>query len=57
MQVLPACTAVEIARLGTEYALADRPEAAELLDVDVHQLTRPGALIPLHRLARRQPQP
>jgi hypothetical protein len=56
VQVLPAGTAVAGKPIAVD-ALTDRPEAAELLDVDVHQLTGPRALIPLHRLPRRQPQP
>jgi hypothetical protein len=37
-------------------ALADRPEAAELLDVDVHELAGTGALVADERPAERPPQ-
>jgi hypothetical protein len=38
VQVLPAGMAAAIADLAAEHALPERPEATELLDVDVHQL-------------------
>src|SRR5438477_912766 len=43
LQVLPAGVTVAGAGLVAEDALAECPEAAELLDVDVQQLTRAGA--------------
>ena len=45
VQVLPAGVAAAGATPSPRIALADRPEAAELLDVDVHELARPRALV------------
>jgi len=57
VQVLPAGVTVAGPGLVTEHALAECPEAAALLDVDVQQLTRAGALVATDRLASGQLQP
>ena len=56
MQVLPAGVTGAVEAIA-EDRLADRPEAAEPLDVDVDELAWPLALVALDRLSRRQPQP
>lgn len=57
VQVLPARAAAAVADLGTEDALAERPEASELLDVDVQQLAWSRALVAAHGPAERTRQP
>src|SRR6266516_1184243 len=57
MQVLPAGLRVAGAGLAAEYALAERPEAAEPLDIDVEQLARPLALIADDRATRWSREP
>jgi hypothetical protein len=47
VQVLPARTSVAIDAIA-EDRFADRPEAAEPFDVDVHEFAGPGALVALH---------
>jgi hypothetical protein len=56
VQVLPAGVAVAGESVAVD-ALADRPETAELLDVDVHELARPLTLVTDNRSACRQAQP
>jgi hypothetical protein len=41
----------------TQHALAWRVEATQPLDVDVHQLTRPGSLVSARRLRRATRKP
>jgi len=41
VEVLPACAPAAVADLWAEDPLPERPEAAELLDVDVNELARP----------------
>jgi hypothetical protein len=53
VDVLPAGAAAEVAYLVAEHALADRPEAAEPLDVDVDELPWPCPLIAPGRLTWR----
>jgi hypothetical protein len=55
VQVLPAGVAAA-ADAVLEDRLADRPEAAELLRVDMQQLTRPGALVADAPVARSSGQ-
>src|SRR5581483_797902 len=55
VQVLPAGVAVAGEPVAVD-AFADRPEAAELLDVDVHKLARSLALVADNRSACRSPQ-
>jgi hypothetical protein len=55
VEVLPAGAAVASEAVAVN-ALADRPEAPELFDVDVHELTRTGTLVAGNRAADRLPQ-
>ena len=49
VQVAPASLTVASADALAESSLADLPETTELLDVEVHELTGSGVLIPIRR--------
>src|SRR5215831_3160497 len=57
VEVLPAGAAAQVAGRGTENPFADGPEAAQLLDVDVHELARAAALVAAHRAPLRTRKP
>jgi hypothetical protein len=57
VQELPARPSAAVADLWAEDALPERPEAIELLDVDVDELPRPRALVAAHRAAERPRKP
>src|SRR4029453_16295400 len=57
LQVLPAGRTASLADVVPEHTLAERPEAAELLDVDVQELARALALVALNGATRRSRQP
>src|SRR5262249_29862060 len=57
VEVLPAGAAAQVAGRGTENPFADGPEAAQLLDVDVHELARPAALVAAHPAPLRTREP
>src|SRR5262249_39219714 len=57
VEVLPAGAAAQVAGRGTENPFADGPEAAQLLDVDVHELPRAAALVAAHRAPLRTRKP
>src|SRR5215207_3730663 len=56
VQVLPAGVTTAVADVGAEDTLADRPEAAQALDVDVHELARPLPLVADDRATTGSPQ-
>src|SRR2546426_6106804 len=49
VQVLPPRAAAAVADLRAEDSFPERPEASELLDVDVQELARSGTLVAAHR--------
>ena len=52
VQVLPAGVAAAGEAISVD-PLPDRPETAQLLDIDVHELAGPLALVAAHRLGWR----
>jgi len=56
VEVLPAGQAAAVADVAAEHALAERPEAAELLYVNVDELARARTLVANDRSARRSRQ-
>ena len=55
MDEVPARAPIAAARAGAGDAMAGPVEPAELLDVEMDQLARPGALVTPHRLGRIEP--